>query len=33
MIVIIALGLFVDRSIFGPLERVVRDRWGFEVVA
>jgi NitT/TauT family transport system permease protein len=32
MIVIVALGLFVDRFIFGALERVVRDRWGFEVI-
>jgi NitT/TauT family transport system permease protein len=33
MLVIVGLGLFVDRFVFGALERVVRDRWGFEVIA
>jgi NitT/TauT family transport system permease protein len=33
MIVIVALGLFVDRFFFGALERVVGDRWGFERAA
>jgi NitT/TauT family transport system permease protein len=28
MLVIIALGLAVDRLIFAPLERRVRERWG-----
>jgi NitT/TauT family transport system permease protein len=33
MIVIVALGLFVDKFIFGALERVLRARWGFDTVS
>lgn len=29
MLVIVALGLFVDRLLFAPIERRVRARWGF----
>jgi NitT/TauT family transport system permease protein len=28
MLLIIAIGLFVDRAVFGPLELQVRERWG-----
>ncbi len=30
MLVIIALGLLVDRAIFGTLEKQVRERWGLD---
>jgi len=28
MLVIVAIGLFVDRALFSQLERRVRERWG-----
>lgn len=31
MLIIIAIGILIDRLIFGPLERSVRERWGFSV--
>jgi len=30
MLVIIAIGLIVDRAIFVPAETRVRERWGFD---
>ena len=30
MLVIIALGLAVDRTVFSPLERNVRAKWGLQ---
>ncbi len=30
MVVIVAIGLVVDRAIFGPVERGIRQRWGME---
>ncbi len=30
MLVIIILGVLINSLIFGPLERVVRQRWGFQ---
>jgi NitT/TauT family transport system permease protein len=29
MLIIIAIGILIDRVIFGPLERSIRERWGF----
>ena len=31
MLVIIAMGLLVDRAVFAPVERRVRERWGLQV--
>ena len=31
MSVIIALGLLVDRAVFAPVERRVRERWGLQI--
>jgi NitT/TauT family transport system permease protein len=31
ILVIIALGLMVDRAVFAPVERRVRERWGLQV--
>jgi NitT/TauT family transport system permease protein len=28
MLVIVAIGLLVDRALFSPVERRVRERWG-----
>jgi len=28
MLIIIALGLLVDRALFAPIERRLRERWG-----
>ena len=33
MIVIAALGLFVDKFVFGSFETLVRDRWGLQSAA
>jgi NitT/TauT family transport system permease protein len=30
MIIIVVVGVFIESLIFGPLERVVRTRWGFD---
>jgi NitT/TauT family transport system permease protein len=29
MLIIIVIGFAIDGLVFGPLERIVRDRWGF----
>ena len=33
MVVIIAIGLLVDRVVFGPAERHVRERWGLQAMS
>ena len=33
MLVIIAMGLLVDRAVFAPVERRVRERWGLQVAS
>jgi len=30
MLIIIAIGLLVDRALFSPLERHLRERWGLQ---